>query len=181
MRRMTNDRIVSDNLVYRGRVLELHTVGVRMEDGKVMQRELVHYNGAAVILPVLDDGRIVLIRNYRFSVNEYLYELPAGMLEVGEDPLECARRELIEETGYRAGKLEKLSSFASSPGVSDEIMHAFLATELTDGTQELEAHEDIHVEVFAPQEVRRMLSDQTIRDGKTIAILCLYWLRRGEL
>ena len=178
---MVDNRRVSDEVVYRGRVVEVRKVRLRMPDGAVVDRDLVHHNGAAVILPVLADGRIVLIRNYRFAVDGFLYEVPAGTLENGEDPLDCARRELTEETGYRAGKLEKLGSFAASPGVSDEIMHAYLATELSDGTQELELHEEIHVEVIAPEQVRRMLADGTIRDGKTIAILGLYWLSRSEL
>jgi ADP-ribose pyrophosphatase len=174
-----NDRLEYRELVYDGKIAKGYRVGLRMPDGNVVQRDFIHYNGAAVVLPVLDDGAIVLIRNYRFAVNEYLYELPAGMLEEGEDPAECAARELIEETGYRAGRLEKLGAFYTGPGTTDENMHAFLATELTRGRQDLEAYEEIKVEVFPDGEVRRMVADGTIHDGKTIAALAYYWMRKG--
>ena len=149
-----------------------------MPDGNVVQRDFFHYDGAAVVLPVLDDGAIVLIRNYRFAVDEHLYELPAGMLEPPEDPAECAARELIEETGYRAGRIEKLGEFYTGPGTTDENMHAFLATDLTDGQQDLEVYEEIHVEVFPAARVREMVADGTIHDGKTIAALAYYWMRK---
>jgi len=132
--------------------------------------DLIRYPGAVVILPVLADGSIVLIRNYRFAVDQTLYELPAGCLEKGEPPERCAARELAEETGYTAGGLEKLSAFYTGPGTCDEMMHAFLATDLTDGEQNLERYEQITVEVHPESQVR---------DGKTLAALALYWVRAG--
>jgi len=174
-----NDRLEFRELVYDGKIAKGYRVGLRMPDGNVVQRDFFHYNGAAVVLPVLDDGSIVLIRNYRFAVDEHLYELPAGMLEEGEDPAECAARELIEETGYRAGRMEKLGAFYTGPGTTDENMHAFLATELTGGQQDLEAYEEIRVEVFGDAAIRQMVADGTIHDGKTIAALAYYWMRKG--
>ena len=170
-------RFEYDEIVFRGKVAEAHRVGVRMPDGRVVERDLIRYAGAAVVLPVLDDGSIVLIRNYRFAVDETLYELPAGILEPGEDPAGCAARELAEETGYTAGRIEKLGQFFTGPGTSDEIMHAFLATELTAGRQDLEAYEQIEAEAVAGPEVRAMLADGRIHDAKTIATLGLYWVR----
>jgi len=172
-----SERFEYDELVFDGRVAEVHRVGLRMPDGRLVPRDLIRYPGAAVILPVLPDGSIVLIRNYRFVIDETLYELPAGMLEPGEAPERCAARELTEETGYTAGTLEKLSQFFTGPGTCDEVMHAFLATELTDGPQKLEAYERIEVEVCPDAEVRAMVADGRIHDGKTIAALGLYWLR----
>jgi len=120
----------------------------------------------------------VLIRNYRFAVGEDLWELPAGMLEKGEQPEACAARELTEETGYTAGRIEKLCEFYSAPGTSDERIHAYLATDLTDGRQRLEADEEIAVEVVAEADARRMILDGTIHDGKTIAALLMHWTKR---
>lgn len=171
--------IQSKKLVYDGAVAKVFQVALRMPDGRVVSRDLVHYNGAAVILPVLDDGSIILIRNYRFAVGEHLYELPAGMIDEGEAPETCARRELTEETGYRAGRVEKLGAYCSAPGSSDEILHAFLATDLRPGEQELEVYEQIRVEVLTEACVREMALNGTIHDAKTLAALALYWLRKG--
>lgn len=172
-----NERFASDEVVYDGRIARVRKLGVRMNDGNVVEREMVQFPGAALVLPVLDDGSIVLIRNYRFAVDEHLYELPAGMLEPDERALATAGRELIEETGYTAGRIEKLGQFYTSPGVSDEIMHVFIAAELTDGPQQLERYEEITVEVVADAEVRRMVAGGQIHDAKTIGALALYWMQ----
>ncbi len=173
-----SDRFVYDELVFDGLIVKAHRVGVRMDDGKVVRRDFIHFPGAGVVLPVLDDGSIVLIRNYRFAVSDFLYELPAGVVEEGEDARGCAARELKEETGYSAGRVEKLGGFYSTPGTADEFLQVYLATELTKGEQKLETHERITVEVFPDQTVRRMIIDGTIRDAKTIAGLGIYWARR---
>ncbi len=169
----------NDELIYNGFIADVHRVQVRMPDGNLVDRDFFRYAGAAVILPVLDDGSIVLIRNYRFAVDEHLYELPAGILEKGEEPIKCALRELTEETGYTAGRIEPIGIFYTGPGTTDEQMHAFVATELTDGTQKLEKYEQISVEVHPDEKVRRMVLDGTIHDAKTIAALGLYWLDGG--
>ena len=174
-----DERFEYDELVFDGRVAEVHKVGVRMPNGQVVQRDLIHYPGAAVVLPVLADGSIVLIRNHRFAVQETLYELAAGMLEPDEPPDECAARELTEETGYTAGRLEKLGQFFTGPGTCDEVMHAYLATDLSAGPQQLEVYEQIETEVLADREVRAMVADGRIHDAKTLATLGLYWLTRG--
>ena len=170
-------RFERDELVFDGILAKVHKVHLAMGDGRLVQRDFIHYPGAAVVLPVLDDGRIVLIRNRRFAVEAELYELPAGCLEDGEDPTVCARRELAEETGYSARRLEKLGAFFTNPGTSDEIIHAYLATELTAGAQTLERYEQITVEPQTDARVRAMVGDGTIRDAKTISALALYWLR----
>ena len=171
-----NERFEYDELVYDGAVAHVHKVGLRMDDGRVVQRDLIRYDGATVVLPVLPDGAIVLIRNYRFAVDELLWELPAGMLEPGEDPAACAARELTEETGYVADTFEKLGAFYTGPGTTDENMHSFLATGLTPGRQDLERYEQITVEIVPARKVREMVLSGEIHDGKTIATLALYWL-----
>lgn len=176
-----DDRFAYDELVYDGRIAKVRKVGLRMPDGNVVQRDFINYPGASVVLPVLDDGAIVMIRNYRFAVEETLWELPAGILEDGEPPELCAARELTEETGYTAGSLEKLGKFYPGPGTNDELMHAFLATGLAAGDQDLDRYEDITVEVIAPDQVKDMVADGRIHDGKTIATLALYWLKRDAI
>lgn len=166
-----------DELMFDGMIAKCHRVGVRMPDGEVVPRDLIRYPGASLALGVLDDDSIVLIRNRRFAVDEDLWELPCGVLEAGEAPDICAARELTEETGYSAGRVDRLGQFYTGPGTTDEVMHCYLATELTDGRQALERYEQIVVEVTPDAKVREMVADGTIHDGKTIAALGMYWLR----
>ncbi|MEI7766748.1 MAG: NUDIX hydrolase [Phycisphaerae bacterium] len=163
--------------VYQGRFVELVVHTLRTRSGKEYKKEVLQHPGAVIILPVAPDGRIVFIRNQRVSVHEELLELPAGTLERGEDPALCAGRELIEETGYHAGKIESLGWFYTSPGILSEKMYVFVATDIVAGAQELEDYEEIKVELFTRPEIERMLLDNTIRDAKTIATLHKYWLK----
>ena len=146
-------------------------------------REIVRHPGAVVVLPLLDDGRVCLIRNYRISVNQTLLELPAGTLEPGEQPIHNAERELIEETGYRAKKLEPLHASYLSPGILDERMHLFLATGLTPGETAREAGEEIDNLVVPWEEAVQMAIDGRIQDAKSIVGLLLVdrLLKSGEL
>ena len=144
-------------------------------NGAEIVREVIEHPGAAVILPLLDDGRVVLIRNVRHSVGKVLWELPAGTLEPGEEPEACAAREVEEETGYKAGTLAPLTSFYASPGILNERMHGFIATDLAPSKQSLDADEEIEVFPIPQWQVRDMLKDGHIEDAKTIALL-LYWM-----
>jgi len=142
--------------------------------GQSVVRETVEHAGAVVILPLLADGRLCLIRNYRYAVEETLIELPAGTLESGEKPAETAHRELIEETGYRAERIEPLHTFYASPGILTEQMYLFVATGLTPGDQQLEAGEQIErFEVSWPQAME-MVRRGEIKDAKTLVGLLLY-------
>ncbi|MFN0018331.1 MAG: NUDIX hydrolase [Pirellulaceae bacterium] len=146
-------------------------------------REIVRHPGAVVVLPLLDDGRVCLIRNYRISVNQTLIELPAGTLEPGEEPIQNAERELIEETGYRAAKFQKLHAFYLSPGILDERMQLFLATGLTAGETAREAGEEIDNLVVPWDEAIEMAIDGRIQDAKSIVGLLLVdrLLKTGQL
>lgn len=169
------NRIVHSERVFDGVKFSVDRIELTSADGATTHtREKVTHPGAVIVLPVLDDGRLVLIRNQRFVVGEELIELCAGTLEPGEPPIECAARELIEETGYKSGKLTPLTKFYTSPGFSDELMYAFLATDLTEVGQQLEPTEDIAVERFSPADVTAMIERGEITDGKTIATM-LYW------
>lgn len=143
-------------------------------------RQFIRHPGAVVIVPILNDGRIALIRSFRASVNRAIYELPAGTLEKGEPAKETAGRELIEETGYRAERIVPLGTFLTSPGLSDETMHAFVATRLTHVGQSLEDNEDIEVERVGVSDALAMLDDGRLADAKSMLALLLA-LRRGFL
>ncbi|MGF1467662.1 MAG: NUDIX hydrolase [Sandaracinaceae bacterium] len=150
---------------------------VPLRAGGSVRREVVVHPGAVVVLPWLDDGRLVLIRSYRFAIERPLVELPAGTLEAGEDPREAAVRELQEETGYRAEAVWPLSSFYPSPGICDEVMHAFVAEGLTPGPQALEPTEDIEVLALRVDEVEARVRAGELVDAKTLATLLLWRLR----
>jgi ADP-ribose pyrophosphatase len=137
-------------------------------------REVVVHPGSVVILPLLDDGRIVLIRNLRFSVNRTLWELPAGTRDPAEPVEHCAARELEEETGYRADELTPLLAFYPAPGIADERMFAFVARGLTPVGQQLDATEQIEVHPTPLDEVLRMIKAGAVEDAKTIATV-LFW------
>ncbi len=146
-------------------------------DGRSITREVVVHPGAVVILPIIDAHRIVMIRNFRYTIEQELWELPAGTAEPNESPIETARRELEEETGYRAGTMTPLTEFYTSPGVLTERMFAFVATDLTSVGQRLEHGERIVAEVVELDLVRRWLVNGELRDGKTIAVLGTYFAR----
>jgi ADP-ribose diphosphatase len=149
---------------------------VATPEGKRKTREIVRHPGACVILPLLDDGRVCLIRNWRVAVNQTLIELPAGTLEPPEPPEETAKRELIEETGYRAKKIELLHAFYLSPGILDEKMHLYLATGLSAGETAREEGEEIENFVVAWDEAIAMIFRREIQDAKTI--VGLLWVDR---
>jgi ADP-ribose pyrophosphatase len=151
----------------------------RTASGHQYVRETVQHPGAVVILPILDDGRVCLIRNYRVAVGQTLIELPAGTLEPGEDPADTARRELEEETGYRAARIEPLLAFFMSPGILNERMHAYLASGLTKGPPSPEAGEEIEPLLVTWDEALRMVRSAEIQDAKTLAALLYHQWQRG--
>ena len=166
-------------LIHRGRKFDFELLEFAGSDGTMLRREVVRHPGAVVILPVLDDGRIVLIRNHRPSLDRPLYELPAGTLEPPEEPLACAGRELIEETGYQAATIRPLGRFYTSPGLSDELMWAFVATGLSHVGQRLEPDERLTVHPFAAAAALGMIDSGDLVDGKSM--LTLLWAARKGL
>lgn len=142
-----------------------------------IKREIVVHPGAVAVIPILDDRWLVMIRNFRYTAGCELWEIPAGTLEKGEKPIACAKRELEEETGYHAGHLTPMGEFYTSPGFTDEIMHVYKATHLSLGQQKLDDQEKIVVELVNVDRAREMLVNCELRDGKTIAVLGLYFLQ----
>lgn len=137
-------------------------------------REVVRHPGAVVLLPILDDGRVVMIENVRVAVNETLLELPAGTIEVGEPPATTAGRELIEETGYHASRIELVHEFYSCPGICDELMRLYVATGLREGAPEREETEQIENRIVTKAEIQQLIARGKIRDAKSLVGLYYY-------
>ncbi|MBN1448169.1 MAG: NUDIX hydrolase [Bacteroidetes bacterium] len=169
-------------VVFRGRVFTIIRDEVRHARGYESVREVVEHHGGAVIVPVFDNGDVLLIRQFRYPVQGEIIELPAGKLAEDEDPLACARRELEEETGCRSANLQKLTAMLSTPGFCSEVLHIYLARELTDGEQKLEEGEESITVLRVPlSEALAMCRDGRIHDGKTVTGLMLAALEMGVL
>lgn len=171
-------KIVSSQKIFEGRVFKV-TVDTIREGKLTYQREVVHHGGSAVIVPVFDDGTVVLVRQYRHPTVRYLLEVPAGTLASGERPEAGAARELEEELGLRAARLEKLSEFFVSPGFCEEKMWIYLATGLTEGQQSPEDDEVLEVVRMPIADALEMITSGEIQDAKTIIGLILAAPRVG--
>lgn len=171
-------QIISSQKVFAGRVFSV-TVDTVREGELTYQREVVHHGGSAVIVPVFDDGTVALVKQYRHPAVRYLLEVPAGTLADGERPDHGAERELQEELGLSAGRMEKLTEFFVSPGFCEEKMWIYLATELVQGKQRLEEDEVIEVVRLPVPEALEMITSGEIQDAKTIIGLMLAAPRIG--
>ena len=170
--------ILDSREIFRGRVFTV-TVDTIREGSTTYQREVVHHPGSAVIIPIYDDGTVGLVRQYRHPAVRYLLEAPAGTLNKGETPGLGAARELEEELGVVAGRMEKLTEFFVSPGFCEEKMWLYLATDLTETTQRLEADEIVEIVRISMSQALEMISDGEIEDAKTIIGLMLAAPRVG--
>ncbi len=172
--------------VYSGRVLNLDVDRVRFPDGSEGELEMVRHSGASAVVPFMsdpqgDDPQLLLIRQYRYAAERYLYEIPAGRLDPGESPLECAVRELLEETGCTAARVEPLITMYTTPGFTDERIHLFMASGLSLGESRREPDEFIEVVTYPLSEVLQMIERGEIMDGKTlVAILFAAGYRLGH-
>ena len=172
---MAANRLIEKQRLFEGKKIKLEVHHLEDEEtGKRHTREVVVHPGAVVILPLLPNGEVMLIRTRRYAVGQVLLELPAGTLEKNEDPINCAGRELLEETGYLAGRLKPIGNFFTSPGILSEKMYAYAAYDLEQQTQSLEQGEDIELMPTPYSDVLRMIDRGEIHDGKTIATLLIY-------
>ncbi len=167
-------RTLKSKTIYCGRVVELKVDRVIEPGGVETTREVIYHPGSVVIVPHLPDGRLILVRQYRYAARQSLWELVAGGLEKGETPRQGARRELLEETGYRARTLKPLLEFYPSPGILTEKMHLVEAWDLTPAKGEPDADERIEVGFFTVDEVMKMIRSRKIHDGKTL--VGMLWL-----
>lgn len=163
--------------IYTGIVVNLNVDTVTLPNGLTVDLEVVRHPGAAAVVPLKDDGTVVLIRQFRHAAGGFIYEIPAGKLHPGEDPSVCAIRELEEEIGYRAGTLELLSSIFTAPGFTDEVIHIYKATGLSVGRQQLDRDEVLEVVEMSLPEAMRMILNGEIRDAKSIVGLQMVYLQ----
>jgi ADP-ribose pyrophosphatase len=154
--------------IFTGKVLTLNIDTVTLPNGVTIDLEMVRHPGAAAVVPLKDSGTVVLIKQFRHAAGGFIYEIPAGKLHAGEDPMHCAARELEEEIGYVAGRLDRLTSILTAPGFTDEVIHIYKATALTRGQQQLDRDEVLEVLEFPLEEAIAMIVAGTIRDAKTI-------------
>ena len=175
---MEAPELVSSEVIYRGRIFDV-TVDTVREGGQTYKREIVHHPGSAAIVAVFDDMTVALVRQYRHAVVRYLLEIPAGTLASPERPEEGAARELEEELGVTAARLEKLSEFFVSPGFVEEKMWVYLATDLTETAQRLEEDEMIEIVRVPFTRALEMVASGEIEDAKTIIGLAAAAARLG--
>ena len=168
---MSNPKVLRSEKKYAGKVFDLIVDEIEYPSGNKSIREVASHPGGAVVVPLLPGNEIVLVRQFRYPIQQFVYELPAGKLNPGEDPAVCARRELEEETGYTAGHWKVLTAIYTSPGFCNERLHLYLATDLrkSEGGQQLEEGEaSLTVESIPLPRVIRMIEQGEIVDAKTI-------------
>lgn len=170
--------------VYTGRVINLDLDRIALPNGTTAELEMIRHPGASAIVPILGDWNaadptVVLIRQFRHAADGFLYEIPAGRLNDGEDPAECAARELAEETGYRAGRVERLFTMFTTPGFTDEKIHVFRALDLHEGPSAREADEILDLKPMALSEALALVEREEIQDAKT-ALSLLFVARFGS-
>lgn len=164
---------VKSETVYQGRVFDVRREQLRLPDGRMAQIDVVAHHGAVTLLPIDEEGQIWFVSQYRHPAGRILLELPAGVMEAGEDPVVTARREIREEIGMAAGKLQKLGSFFLAPGYSTEYMHVFLATGLQPDPLQADDDELLNIEKMPVELALRQAETSQIQDAKTLAALLL--------
>lgn len=176
-------RVVGERTLHTGRSYDFVELSVDHPDGQRRTKPMVRHRGAACVIPLLETPSgpaVVMVRNDRVTIDDFLLELPAGGIDAGEDPAAAAARELEEETGYRAATVEPLARFYTTPGLTDELMHAFVARGLTHVGQKLEPYEVLTVHPVPVVDLLSMMDRGELTDGKTVCSL-LMALRRGLL
>jgi ADP-ribose pyrophosphatase len=166
------EKTLDSKRIHEGRIINLRVDKVTVVSG-TSTREIVEHNGGSVIAAVTDDNKIIMVKQFRKPMESPILEVPAGKLDGDEDPADAALRELSEETGYTAGKLEKLTEFYPSVGYTTEVLHIYLATDLKPGVCHPDENEVLEVMEMDLEEVYRMVMDGRIHDGKTIAAVMM--------
>lgn len=160
--------------IFNGKRVHLVIDELKMPNGNIAEWELVTHPGAAAIIPIDEEGNIILVRQYRNAADDYVLEIPAGGLEIGEDPKLCASRELEEETGYRANQVDFLFKFYSSIGITDEIISIYVGRDLEKTQQNLDEDEYVTIERYKLEELIDMIYNGELMDNKTISALLAY-------
>ena len=168
------EKPLTEDVAWTGRIFNVDRLRVELPDGRVALRDVVRHPGAVAVVALTEDGRICLVRQYRTALGRVTVEIPAGKLTPGEDPLECASRELLEETGMSAEKIAFLTTIATSDGFTDELIHVYMATGLTFTRSNPDADEFINVDLVPLEELVDAVLDGRIEDAKTVvgALVC---------
>jgi len=164
--------------IYSGRIINLFREIVKLPNGRTRSFEIIRHEGSVAIVPMISPDKVVLIRQYRPAAGGFIWEIPAGTLEKGETPLACARRETIEEIGFRARHMKKLVSFLLAPGYCNEVLHLFKATSLKPAEQKLDLDECLEAKIFKLNTAIEMIYTGKIMDAKTI--IGLFLIRYGK-
>ncbi|MDO4988460.1 MAG: NUDIX hydrolase [Synergistes sp.] len=170
--------IIKSEEIYRGHILNLRVDTVKFPTGSQKIREVVEHGAAVGVLPIAADGRMILVKQYRHAIDKEIFEIPAGLVEKGEDPYLTAERELQEEIGYKPGKLTEIAHFYTSPGFSDEELYIYAACDLTPSSLPQDDDEYIKVFSFTDDELESLISEGCIDDGKTL--LAYWWYKARE-
>ena len=157
-----------NKLIYRGRIIRLEKNRVRLPNGRIVDLDIVRHPGASAIVPIMDDGSYILIKQYRHATGGYIYEIPAGTINKGESPLQCAKRELIEETGFSAKRFKRLISLRTTPGFTNELIHIYLATGLSRAEIRHDFDEVINVKIVSKRKLIKMINSNEIVDAKSL-------------
>ncbi|MBM7097205.1 NUDIX hydrolase [Bacillus sp. H-16] len=173
------EKTLNKEKIFEGRIIELSVHDVALPNGKESKREIINHPGAVAVLAVTKENKLVLVNQFRKALEKTIAEIPAGKLEAGEDPKQCAFRELEEETGYAAASMEKIASFYTSPGFADEIVYLYEAGELEPG--EVKTDEDEFVEKIEVtlDEALEMIKTEAVHDAKTILAI-QHWLLKKQ-
>ncbi|RPH48423.1 MAG: NUDIX hydrolase [Desulfobacteraceae bacterium] len=163
--------------IHKGKVFTLAAENITLPNGVTTEIDIIHHPGASAIVPMLNKNTVLLIKQYRYAAGGFIWEIPAGTLNPGESPIECAKRELVEETGYSSDKLEKLTEIVPVPGYSDERIHLYLATGLEESVQNLDRDEILNVHEINIDDALKMIAKGEIIDSKTISGLYLASIR----
>jgi len=168
------EKTIRTKPIFKGKIIELEVQDVQLPNGKESKREIIHHPGAVAVVTFTEEGKLILVKQFRKALEKVIAEIPAGKLEFGEDPLECAKRELEEETGVKAKTWKKLHSFYTSPGFANEIVHVFLAEDLEVGDVHLDEDEFVERIDVTMEEANQMVLSEEIHDAKTIYAI-QYW------
>ncbi len=173
-------KVNSISILHRGKVFRLQRENVTLGDRVAVDLDIIRHPGASAIVPISNNDSLMLIRQYRHAIGDFVWEIPAGTLNPDETPLDCAKRELIEETGFSANMWQKLGEITPVPGYSDERIHIFLSSDLRPARQDLDADEVLGVHEMRLDEAVRMIHEGLIQDSKTICGLYMatHWLKK---
>ncbi len=169
-----NYEVVSSKEIYKGGIFTIKQDVITLPNGKNATRDILLHNGASAVLPIDNNGNIILVRQHRHPVNDFVLEMPAGKLELNEDPKECAIRELEEEIGYKSNDFSFMFKTYIAVGYSSEVIHIYLAKDLVKTKQNLDEDEFLDIEVYSLEKALEMINDGTILDSKTIASILFY-------